>query len=72
MSARVPRSLVKFAQKWAMVWHIFTLLVFAAALVAVVIAFPDPSNLWVSIFVLVGSFTSAVAAALAQITTEDE
>ena len=72
MSARVPVRVRKFARRWAMAWHCFTLLVFFAALVAVVVVFPDVSNLWVSIFVLVGSFTAAVAAMLSQITADDE
>lgn len=55
-----------------MAWHAVTLSFFGVALVLVVVLFPDVSNLWVSIFVLVGSFTSAVAAMIAAIKSRGE
>ena len=72
MTAKAPSALVRFVTRWEMVWHATTLAFFAAALVAVVVLFPDVSNLWVSIFVLIGSFTAAVAAMISTIKTRGE
>ena len=69
MTAKRPSALRAFVTRWEMAWHTVTLIFFAAALVAVVVLFPDVSNLWVSIFVLIGSFTAAVAAMIASIKT---
>lgn len=65
-------KLRKFVTEWEMVWHVATLGVYAAALATVIIVFPDVSNLWVSVFVLVGSFTTAVTAMIAAIKTRGE
>lgn len=59
--ARVPSRLKQFVVKYEMVWHAATVALFALALILVVVLFPDVSNLWVSIFVLVGSATAAMA-----------
>jgi uncharacterized membrane protein len=72
MSAKAPSRLVAFVTRWEMAWHTATLLFFLAAIVAVVVLFPDVSNLWVSIFVLIGSFTAAVAAMISSIKTRGE
>lgn len=62
----------KFVTRWEMLWHGFTVSLYACALVSVIVLFPDVSNLWVTIFVLVGSFTTAVAAMIAAIKTKGE
>lgn len=72
MSAKAPSALKEFVTRWEMAWHTATLLFFAAALIAVIVLFPDVSNLWVSIFVLIGSFTAAVAAMISSIKTRGE
>ena len=61
-----------FAIRYEMAWHAFNLLCFAGALVAVVLVFPDVSNLWVSIFILVGSFATAVTAMIAALKASAE
>ena len=71
MSAKPPSALKRFVVRWEMAFHATTLAVFAAALFAVVVLFPDVSNLWVSIFVLVGSFTASAAGAIAAIKTRE-
>ena len=38
-----------------------SVLLYAAALALVVLVFPDVSNLWVSVFVLVSGFTAGLA-----------
>ena len=62
----------KFVTRWEMVWHFSTVIFYIVALALVVILFPDVSNLWVSIFVLFGSFTAAVAGMIAAIKTKNE
>lgn len=59
------QALRAFVTRWELAWHAATLLFFLAALVLVALVFPDVSNLWVSIFVLLGSFTTAVTAMIA-------
>lgn len=41
-------------------WYVFTVAFYGVALVLLVVAFPDVSNLWVSIFVLVSGFTASM------------
>lgn len=65
--AHTPSRLVRFVTRWEMAWHVGTVLAYVVALVLVVALFPDVSNLWVSIFVLFGSFTAATAGMIAAI-----
>lgn len=67
--AKPPSKLRRFVDRWEMVFHAVTLTFFGGALILVVLLFPDVSNLWVSIFVLLGSFTTAVTAMIAAIKT---
>lgn len=66
------RALRRFVTRWELVWHGFTISFFAVALGLVIVLFPDVSNLWVSVFVLIGSFTAAVAAMISSIKTRGE
>jgi hypothetical protein len=70
--APVSRALVRFVTRWELVWHVATLAFFGTAIVLVVVLFPGVNNLWVSIFVLVGSFTAAVSAMIGAIKTRGE
>ena len=65
--AKAPGRLKTFVTRWEMAFHVTTVLIYAAAIVAVVVLFPDVSNLWVSIFVLVGTLTSAIVAMIGAI-----
>jgi hypothetical protein len=65
--AKAPGRLKTFVTRWEMAFHVTTVLIYAAAIVAVVVLFPDVSNLWVSIFVLTSGFTAAVASAISAI-----
>ena len=65
-------TLRRFVTKYEMVWHALTIFLFGAAVVIVVFKYPDVSNLWVSIFVLVGSFTAAMTAMIAALKTRGE
>jgi len=65
-------ALRRFVTRWEMVWHTFTLMFFAVAIALVVVLFPDVSNTWVSVFVLIGSFTAAMAAMISSIKTRGE
>lgn len=70
MNARVSTKLKKFVVKYEMLWHLVTVTLFAAAILMLVFVFPDVSNLWVSIFVLVGSATAAMTGLIAAIKAE--
>lgn len=72
MSARVPGGLKRFVVKYEMVWHAVTVGLFVLALILVAVVFPDVSNLWVSIFVLVGSATAAIAGMIAAIKSRED
>lgn len=65
--AKVPSRLKAFVVKWEMAFYALAVIEALAALVAVVFVFPDVSNLWVSIFVLVSGSTSIVASAISAI-----
>ncbi len=65
------RSLKRFIIRWELWWYGVTIALYLGALALVAVVFPDVSNLWVSIFVLVGSFTAAVSAAASAIKSND-
>lgn len=65
------RRLKRFIIRWEMWWYGVTIALYLLALGLVVVVFPDVSNLWVSVFVLVGSFTAAVSAAASAIKSND-
>jgi hypothetical protein len=71
MTARAPSALKRFVVRWEMAVYVIALLFFAGSLVAVVFLFPDVSNTWVSIFIIVGSFFSALAATISAIKTRE-
>lgn len=56
-----------FVTRYEMVWHYSTLAIYGAAIITVIVAFPDVSNLWVSLFVLIGTFTASVTAFISAI-----
>jgi hypothetical protein len=57
---RQSSSLVSFIKRWRIPFATVTVLLQAAAIIAVVFVFPDVSNLWVSIFVLVSGLTAGL------------
>lgn len=56
--ARV-RDLVR---RWRIPFAVVTAVAYLVAVFLVILVFPDVSNLWVSLFVLFGGFTSSVSA----------
>ena len=70
--AKTPSALVKFVTRWEMTFHATTVALYIVSLSLVIVLFPDVSNLWVSIFVLVGSCTAAVAGMIAAIKSRGE
>lgn len=52
--------LVRLIKSYRIHWAVFTMALNAAAIATVVFVFPDVSNLWVSIFVLVSGFSASV------------
>lgn len=71
MSSPTKARLKRFIIRWELWWYGLTIALYLAAMALVVVVFPDVSNLWVSIFVLVGSFTAAVSAAASAIKSND-
>ena len=53
-------KLVRFIKKWRIPFALLTAGLYATAIVLLVVVFPDVSNLWVSVFVLVSGFTAAL------------
>ena len=51
---------VHIIKKYRVGFAVVTAVLYAVAMVLVVFLFPDVSNLWVSIFVLVSGFTASV------------
>lgn len=64
--------LKSFVTRWEMAWHLITVAVYALAIFLVVAVFPDVSNLWVSLFVLVGTFTASITAMIGAIKSRGE
>lgn len=57
---RKDSKLVDFIKKWRVEWAVFTVITYVIALVIVIFVFPDVSNLWVSVFVLVSGFSAGL------------
>ena len=63
MRRRHPSSaLVGFIKRWRVRFGVAMVLTYAVAIVILVVAFPDVSNLWVSIFVLGSGFFAGLMA----------
>lgn len=66
------RGLSTVVKRYIITWHIVTVILYLLAVGAVVLVFPDVSNLWVSIFVLVSGFTASVGALAAALAAADQ
>ena len=66
----LKKRLREFVTRYELGWHAVTVALFGLALVVLVVAFPDVSNTWVSVFVLVGSFTTSVTAMIGALKTK--
>lgn len=64
-------SLRRFVIRWEMTFYLLAVASALASVVALVLFFPNVSNLAVSIFVLVSSFFSITAAAISAIKTRE-
>jgi hypothetical protein len=60
MAQKRDSRVVDLIKRWRTEWAVFTVLTYLAAMILVIVVFPDVSNLWVSIFVLVSGFTAAL------------
>lgn len=60
---RRPRNskLVRLIKRWRVPFAGLTAALYVVAIVLLVLVFPDVSNLWVSIFVLVGGATASLS-----------
>lgn len=53
-------KLGRFIRKWRLHYALLTVAANLAAILVVLFVFPDVSNLWVSLFVLFGSFSASL------------
>ena len=65
------RTLREFIARWELRFAVTTALLYAATIPLLIAAFPHVSNLWVSIFVLVGGFASSMSALAAVLKQRD-
>lgn len=72
VSGKASSVLKKFVTRWEMAWHAMTVGLYLLAIGLVVLVFPDVSNLWVSLFVLFGTFTASVTAMIGAIKSRGE
>ena len=56
------RAVRRFIERWELRFAVATAVLYASTIPLLIAAFPNVSNLWVSIFVLVGGFTSSMSA----------
>lgn len=61
----------EFIARWEVPFGIFTVVLYGLAIVLVAVVFPDVSNLWVSLFVLFGGFTSSMMALASVLKTRE-
>ncbi len=52
----------RFIARWELPFGVVTVALYAAAIPLVFVAFPDISNLWVSLLVLFSGFTASLTA----------
>jgi len=62
-------ALRRFVVRWELTWYVLTAVLYAAALVLVVLVFPDVSNVWVAVFVLLGGLTASIGTLISAIKT---
>ena len=61
MKKRTPTSaLVKFIKRWRIKFAVMTVIFNLAALLLVVVVFPDVSNLWIAVLVLITGLTGSL------------
>lgn len=61
----------RFIAAWDLPFAVATVLLYGATIPLLVIAFPDVSNLWLSVFVLIGGLTASISS-LATLLKEDD
>ena len=61
MKARAARITAHIVREYRMEFAVVTAITYAVAMVLVIFLFPDVSNLWVSVFVLVSGFTASIS-----------
>ena len=61
MKKRMPTSaLVKFIKRWRIKFAVMTVIFNLAALLLVAVVFPDVSNLWIAVLVLITGLTGSL------------
>jgi hypothetical protein len=61
----------RFIARWELPFAVATVLLYGAAIPLVFLLFPDISNLWISILVLLLGFTAAVASLASLLKTRE-
>lgn len=72
MKIRVRDALVHVIKKYRLAFAWMTLAFYAIAIVLVVVVFPDVSNLWVSVFVLISGLTASITSVGELLVSADE
>jgi hypothetical protein len=60
----------KFVERWDIPWYIFTVVLYAVAVAALFIVFPDVSNTWIGIFILAAGFTQSIGTLITAIKSQ--
>ena len=61
MKAKAARVTAHIVREYRMEFAVVTAVLYAVAMVLVIFLFPDVSNLWVSVFVLMSGFTASIS-----------
>ena len=71
MTGPRKRALKRFVMRWEVPFYIFAAACYTGVVPLLVFAFPDVSNLWVSIFVLVSGLFSTIGACASALKSND-
>lgn len=71
--ATKPRNvkIKEFIAKWELPWAVLTTMLYLGAVILLVTVFPDVSNTWVSVFVLVSGLTASLTALASVLKTKE-
>lgn len=71
MTSRVKRRLKAWIIRWELWWYGSTAVLYAVAIPATVLLFPNVSNLWLSVLILFSGLTAAMGSVASAIKTDD-
>ncbi len=71
MTTQTKKVLKRFVIRWELHLYVGAAIVYLAAVPTLVFVFPDVSNLWVSIFILISGLLNTLAATASAIKSND-